>query len=288
MKRILSIVLSLAVVLSAVSGAFAKQAKTEKVKNTQKVQKVKKVKKEKSAKKVKNNNKKQKPVKKAKKNYNAKQRFDSNREFSTAQGYYEQGKDWDLKNNRPGSHVQFTKALNMNPNYDEAKLARAQAYYYNQNYDKSFDDFTYFYNNDEKYGAATFYEYRIECKKRQGLWADALDEMYEAILAYGGHTQLLNEMIQIIQEHPELSYKLNTASHQYLLAKHRNQASAIRDYAQLYKPNSGRVPNEDYYNFYINIAQTMNPDISLEVTPMAPLTGRVNENQGDVVDAIYE
>lgn len=199
-----------------------------------------------------------------------------------AQYYYNLGADYEHKNNRLGGAEMYSKALELNPDFDEARIARAKVYYFYEKYDKALADFMYFYNKP-KYGAATYYEYRIECKKKLEQYPEAIDDMYEVILVYGGQAKVLKEMFETIQEHPEFEYKLKPIAHPNLITKYKSKAKALRDYAQIYKDKDGTINNQEYYDFFINIAKAMDPDICLDVEyPTEP--PRKAPDEGQVID----
>lgn len=198
--------------------------------------------------------------------------------------YYNQGQDYERKNNRPGATEPYTKAIEINPDFDEARIARAQIYYFYGKYDKALEDFNYFYNKTPKYGPGAYYEYRIGCKKHLGQYDKAMDDMFEVILVYGGQAKVLKEMLELAQEHPELKDKLCPFAHSDLIEKYKSQAKVLRDYAQMYKDKDGNVTNEQYYNFFINIAKAMDPDICLDVD--YPTEGpRTAPDEGMVIDS---
>lgn len=199
-----------------------------------------------------------------------------------AQYYYNLGADYEHKNNRLGATEVYSKALEINPDFDEARIARAKVYYFYGKYDKALVDFTYFYNKP-KYGAATYYEYRIECKKKLEKYSEAIDDMYEVILAYGGQAKVLKELFETVEEHPEFEYKLKPIAHANLISKYKSKAKALRDYSQMYKDKEGNITNPEYYNFFINIAKTMEPDICLDVEYPSQ-SPRKAPDEGEVIE----
>lgn len=204
-----------------------------------------------------------------------------------AQYYFNQGADYERKNNRLGATEPYSKALELNPDYDDARLARAQIYYFYGQYDKALEDFEYFYKKTPQYGPGAFYEYRIGCKEKLGQYEEAIDDMYEVILIYGGQAKVLKDMFVLVEKHPELKDKLEPKAHLELIDKYKSKAKTIRDYAQMYKDKEGNVTNPEYYNFFINIATTMDPDICLDVE--YPTEGpRIAPDEGQVVDTNIE
>jgi tetratricopeptide (TPR) repeat protein len=256
MKKILSSILCLTVLATCCSSAIAKSSK-DKTTQTAKVSKTKNSKKIKTP------------------------------ELHDANYYYEMGQDWERKNNRPGAaDIPYTKALEIDPNFDLARVARMQVYYFYGQYEKALSDLNYFYHKTPSYGPAAFYEYRIDSKLKLGLYEMALDDMYEVILVYGGHAKLFSDMIEVVRQRPELQYKLSPAAHIDLLQKYRANANAIRDYAQIYKDSKGRVVNNNYYNFFISIAKSMDPYVNLYVDRPTTIRQAVDDGQVTEVQMI--
>ncbi|MEI3254283.1 MAG: tetratricopeptide repeat protein [Candidatus Gastranaerophilaceae bacterium] len=130
------------------------------------------------------------------------------------------------KNNRLGAIDSYTEALKLNPDYVEARVARGKLYYFTGQYAKALEDFNYFYNKPN-YGPTVYYEFRINCKKKLGQYAEAVDDMYEVILAYGGNSRLLQDMMDTVNQHSDLEYKLKPVSHPKLLAKYKPNAKKL-------------------------------------------------------------
>ena len=209
------------------------------------------------------------------------------KEIKNEQYYYNQGQDYEKKNNRLGATEPYSKALEINPEFDQARIARAQIYYFYGKYDKALEDFNYFYNKTPKYGPGAFYNERINCKKQLGQYVQAANDMYEVILIYGGQAKVLNELFDLVAQHPELSDTLCPLAHSDLIEKYKDKAKTIRDYAQMYKDKEGNITNEKYYNFFINIAKTMDPDICLDVE--YPTEGpRKAPDEGQVTETTIE
>lgn len=173
------------------------------------------------------------------------------------QYYLNLGKDYEWKNNRLGAIDLYTKALEVNPEFDEARSQRARLLYFEGKYDKALEDYTYFYNKQPQYGPGVYYEYRIDCKKKLGMTEEALDDMYEVILAYGGQAKVLQDMIDLVEANPEYRYKLTVDAHKDLIAKYKTQAKTIKDYAQTFLDKKYNMQNKDYYNFFIGISNAM-------------------------------
>lgn len=183
------------------------------------------------------------------------------------QYYLNLGKDYEWKNNRLGAIDLYTKALEVNPDFDEARSQRARLLYFEGLYDKALEDFTYFYNKLPQYGPGVYYEYRIDCKKKLGMTEAALDDMYEVILVYGGQAKVLQDMIELVQENPEYNYKLSPAAHMDLIAKYKTQAKVLKDYAQIYLDKDSSLCNKDYYKFFISISNLMYDMLAQENDP---------------------
>lgn len=203
-----------------------------------------------------------------------------------AEYYYFNGNDYDRKNNRLGATGEYTKALNLDSDCDKARISRATFLYFEGCYDKALEDFNYFYEHPS-YGATVFYEYRIDSKLKLGMVEEALDDMYEVIIAYGGHAKLLQQMIDIVKQRPELQYKLTPQAHQAVIANYGSQARALRDYAQVFASDKYGMKNSNYYNFFIGTARALDPYVCLYVdSPTAHLYR--TSNHGDVVETIQE
>lgn len=228
MKKILSAILFINFVFFVGSAAFAKSSKTAK---TQKVKNV-------SSKKVST--------------------------YKSADFYYNNGNDYDMKNNRMGATGEFAKALNVDPDCDKARARKAIFLYFEGKYEEALQDFNYFYAKPG-YGAIPFYEYRIDSKVKLGYYPEALDDMYEVIVAYGGHAKLLQDMFNIINANNHLQYKLYPSAHPQVIANYKGQARALRDYAQAYSNSKYNMKNKNFYNFFIVTAKALDPTISMYV-----------------------
>ncbi len=208
-------------------------------------------------------------------------------EVQDAQYYFNLGADYEWKNNKLGAIDIYTKALNIDPNYDAARYARAKLLYFNGRYERALEDFNYFYNKVPQYGPTAFYQFRINSKLQLGMCEEALDDMYEVILAYAGQSKVLDQMVQVIQARPELQYKLTTAAHMDLINKYRANAKLIRDYAEVYIDAEKGIKNPPYYRFYMDIAKAM----YAQMTPQDVInTSNVREtvSEGAQIDVEYE
>ena len=178
-------------------------------------------------------------------------------EVQDAQYYFNLGADYEWKNNKLGAIGIYSKALNIDPNFDAARIARAKLLYFNGRYEEALVDLNYFYNKLPQYGPTAFYQFRINSKLQLGMCEDALDDMYEVILAYAGQSQVLDQMIQVVQARPELQYKLTVAAHPELITKYKSNAHLIRSYAELYIDSDSKIKNPPYYKFYMDISKAM-------------------------------
>lgn len=176
-----------------------------------------------------------------------------------AKYYYEQGQSYERLNNKFGAINEYSEAVKLNPDFDDARIARAKLYYFFEKYEEALNDFEYFYAK-ENYGAAAFYDYRIECKKRLGKYEEAMDDMYEVILAYGGQAKLYQEMLDIAKDHPELQYKLKPEAHAALNEKYKAQAKALRDYARTFDIGENVLKNQEYAKYFMEIATALDPE----------------------------
>lgn len=209
-----------------------------------------------------------------------------------AQYYYEQGQSYEKLNNKFGAIDVYSEAVKLNPDFDTAREARAKLYYFFEKYEEALNDFEYFYNKPN-YGAAAFYDYRIECKKRLGKYDEAMDDMYEVILAYGGQAKLYQDMLDIAKDHPELQYKLKPEAHAALNAKYQTQAKALRDYARTFDNGQNVITNKEYAKFFMDIAQALDPEtqntewdgtaqVGQSTYRIAPVT------EGEIIDVDYQ
>ncbi|HIU93170.1 MAG TPA: tetratricopeptide repeat protein [Candidatus Limenecus avicola] len=182
-------------------------------------------------------------------------------EVKDAQYYFKQGNDIEWKNNRLGAIDSYTEALKLNPDYVEARVARGKLYYFTGQYAKALEDFNYFYNKPN-YGPTVYYEFRINCKKKLGQYAEAVDDMYEVILAYGGNSRLLQDMMDTVNQHSDLEYKLKPVSHPELLAKYKPNAKKLRDYAKNCADDKSNAKNKEYADFFMEMASAMDPEVT--------------------------
>lgn len=201
--------------------------------------------------------------------------------------YFNQGQDYERKNNRLGATEPYSKALEINPDFDKARIARAHIYYFYGKYDKALEDYTYFYNKTPEFGPAAFYDNRINCKKQLNMNKEAFDDMYEVILVYGGQANILKDMFAFAELHPELKERLSPQAHPELIQKYKDKAKNLRDYAQMYKDKEGNITNQQYYDFFINIAKEMDPNICLDVEYPTELPRKAPENS-QVIDTSVE
>ena len=207
-------------------------------------------------------------------------------EVQDEQYYFNLGADYEWKNNKLGAIDIYTKALNINPDFDAARIARAKLLYFNGRYNEALSDYNYFYNKLPQYGPTAFYQFRINSKLQLGLYEDALDDMYEVILAYAGQSQVLDQMLKVIQAKPELQYKLTTDAHSGLIGKYKSNAQLIRAYAELYIENNS-VKNPAYYKFYMDIAKAMFAKLTpSDVFNVSKVRETVSEGQD--IDIEYE
>lgn len=208
-----------------------------------------------------------------------------------AEYYYQEGKKYEWLNNKPGAIEQYTQALNINQNYDDARIARARLSYYFDRYQDALYDFDYFYNKPG-YGAAVYHDFRINCKLKLGMYEAALDDMFEVILAYGGQAKVYQDMIYIVNQYPQLQYKLNPESHPELLAKYQHNAKALRDYARTFDDDRLSIKNKDYYKYFMSIAAVMQPDMKHTLWDGTAQIGttvyRIAPDEGAEIDVNYE
>lgn len=208
-------------------------------------------------------------------------------EVQDAQYYFNLGADYEWKNNKLGAIDIYSKALNINPDFDAARIARAKLLYFNGRYQEALQDYNYFYNKLPQYGPTAFYQFRINSKLQLGMCEDALDDMYEVILAYAGQSQVLDQMIQVVQARPELQYKLTTAAHPELISKYKSNAKLIRDYAELYINSEKGMKSPAYYRFYMDIAKAMFAQLTpSDVFNVSNVRETVSEGQD--IDVEYE
>ena len=186
------------------------------------------------------------------------------KEVKDAEYYYKQGQDYEWKNNRLGAIDAYSEALNVNPDYDKARIARAKLCMIFEKYEDALIDYEYFYNKSG-YGPVVYFEDRIECKKKLGKIPEALDDMYEVILVYGGQAKVLKNMLDTVNEYPEYEFKLKPVAHADLIAKYKSKAKALRDYAVTFNDDKlSSIKNPEYYKFFMDIATAMDPQIATE------------------------
>lgn len=196
--------------------------------------------------------------------------------------YVKLGAEYEWLNNRAGAVDIYTKALQIDPNCNEARNSRLKLNYFLGRYNQVLEDCEYFYNLPG-YGAAAYYEYRINSKKQLGDYAGAVDDMYEVILAYGGQAKVLEDLFNTVSNNPELEYKLRPQSHPELLSKYKNQAKLLRDYAQMYKDSHGKVINQQYYDFFTGLAKALDPAILINVEYIKPEIRSVSEDAENII-----
>lgn len=208
-----------------------------------------------------------------------------------AQYYFKLGNDYEWKNNRLGAIDVYTEALKLNPDYVDARIARAKLLYFTGQYAKALEDFNYFYSKPN-YGPTVYYEFRINSKKKLGQYSEALDDMYEVILAYSGNSRLLQDMLDTVAQHPDLEYKLKPVSHPELLSKYKPNAKKLRDYAKTCADDKSNPKGKEYADFFMEIVSAMDPSVThyseviYEEAPsyrMAPA-----QDSGEVIDVEYK
>lgn len=208
-----------------------------------------------------------------------------------AQYYFKLGNDYEWKNNRRGAADIYTKALEIDPDYVDARVARGKVLYFTGQYEKALEDFNYFYNKPN-YGPTVYYEFRINCKKKLGRYSEALDDMYEVILAYGGNSRILQDMLDTVSEHPDLEYKLKPVSHAELLTKYKPNAKKLRDYAKFCFDDKTNPKNKEYADFFMDMVSAMDPEVThytkviYDTPDNNPASYRTSPTQdgGEVVD----
>lgn len=176
-----------------------------------------------------------------------------------AQFYFNEGLRYEQHNNKEGAIDVYAKAVELNPNFDAARIAKAQLSYFYGRYEEALADFEYL-KNKPGYGAGAFYDSRIDCRIKLGQFEQALDDMYEVILAYCGQAKIYKQMQAIVAEHPELAYKLKPESHPELNAKYKENAKTMRDYARTFKDARNNINEPEMYDFFMDIAIAMNPE----------------------------
>lgn len=207
-------------------------------------------------------------------------------EVHDAQYYMNLGKDYEWKNNKLGAIDIYTKALQIDPDFDEAREARAKLLYFNGRYSQALEDFNYFYNKLPKYGPSAFYQFRINSKLQLGMIEEAFDDMYEVVLVYGGQAKVLDEMFAMVQQYPDLQYRLCPAAHTDLIYKYRAKAKLMDDYAEIFLDEKYGMKNMQYYKFFHDVAKAMTSTLNgqevLEVSPY-----RYSPSEGESVEVTY-
>lgn len=203
-----------------------------------------------------------------------------------AQYYLNLGKDYEWKNNKLGAIGIYTKALQIDPDFDEARESRAKLLFFNGRYAQALEDFNYFYNKLPKYGPSAFYEMRIQSKLQLGMIEEAFDDMYEVILVYGGQAKVLDQMFALTQKYPELQYRLCPAAHSDLISKYRAKAKLLNDYAETFRDEKYGMRNMQYYKFFQDIAKAMYAVMNgREVMEVSPY--RYSPSEGESIEVTY-
>lgn len=176
-----------------------------------------------------------------------------------ARFYYNEGIRYEQHNNKEGAIDVYAKAIELDPNFDAARIAKAQLSYFYGKYEEALADFEYL-ETRPGYGAGAFFDSRIDCRLKLGQYDKALDDMYEVILAYCGQVKVYKQMQEIVSQHPELAYKLKPESHPELNAKYKENAKTLRDYARTFKDARNNINEPEMYDFFMNIAIALNPE----------------------------
>ena len=176
-----------------------------------------------------------------------------------ARFYYNEGIRYEQHNNKEGAIDVYGKAVELDPNFDAARIAKAQLAYFYGRYEEALADFEYL-ETRPGYGAGAFFDSRIDCRLKLGQYDKALDDMYEVILAYCGQVKVYKQMQEIVSQHPELAYKLKPESHPELNAKYKENAKTLRDYARTFKDARNNINEPEMYDFFMNIAIALNPE----------------------------
>lgn len=176
-----------------------------------------------------------------------------------ARFYYNEGIRYEQHNNKEGAIDVYAKAVELDPNFDAARIAKAQLSYFYGKYEEALADFEYL-ETRPGYGAGAFFDSRIDCRLKLGQYDKALDDMYEVILAYCGQVKVYKQMQEIVSQHPELAYKLKPESHPELNAKYKENAKTLRDYARTFKDARNNINEPEMYDFFMNIAIALNPE----------------------------
>ncbi len=176
-----------------------------------------------------------------------------------AQFYYNEGIRYETHNNKEGAIDVYAKAVELSPNFDAARAKKAQLSYFYGRYQEAVEDFEYL-KNRPGYGVGAFYDNRIDSKIKLGQYSEALDDMYEVILAFCGQVKVYEQMKQIVAQNPELAYKLKPESHPELNAKYKENAKIMRDYARTFKDARNNINEPELYDFFMNVAIALNPE----------------------------
>ena len=189
----------------------------------------------------------------------AKKHDETQSQVKDAQFYYNEGIRYETHNNKEGAIDVYAKAVELDPEFDAARIAKAQLSYFYGRYQEALADYEYLASKPG-YGAGAFYDNRINCRLKLGQYAEALDDMYEVILAYCGQVKIYEQMKQIVAEHPELAYKLKPSSHPELNAKYKDNAKIMRDYARTFKDARNNINEPEIYDFFMDVAIALNPE----------------------------
>ena len=176
-----------------------------------------------------------------------------------AQFYYNEGLRYETHNNKEGAIDVYAKAVELEPDFDAARAKKAQLSYFYGRYEEALADFEYL-ENRPGYGVGAFYDDRIDCRLKLGQYSEALDDMYEVILAFCGQVKVYEQMKQLASEHPELAYKLKPESHPELNEKYKENAKIMRDYARTFKDARNGINEPELYDFFMNVAIALNPE----------------------------
>ena len=195
----------------------------------------------------------------AKKSKEPKKSKQEQTQIKDAQFYYSEGIRYETHNNKEGAIDVYAKAVELDPDFDAARIAKAQLAYFYGRYEEALADYEYLYNKPG-YGAGAFYDNRIDCRLKLGQYEQALDDMYEVILAFCGQVKVYDQMKQIVAQHPELAYKLNPSSHPELNEKYKDNAKIMRDYARTFKDARNNINEPELYEFFMDIAISLNPE----------------------------
>ena len=189
----------------------------------------------------------------------AKQPKQEQSQMKDARFYYNEGIRYEQHNNKEGAIDVYAKAVELDPNFDAARIAKAQLSYFYGRYEEALADFEYL-ETRPGYGAGAFFDSRIDCRLKLGQYDKALDDMYEVILAYCGQVKVYKQMQEIVTQHPELAYKLKPEAHKDLIEKYKDNAKIMRDYARTFKDARNNINEPEMYDFFMGIAIALNPE----------------------------